>query len=150
MASSVPPDKPNDARAVGLFELDDEFAANGLGGTLQGVELNLGVGWVEQALDLGPAGVHLPRELAFGNALGEPALLDLPGQDPLDGGGRRLLVDSFLDQDILERGTDMGIRHDCTAFCPERASARSLSGVCCVFLTNPWSNIIRPSETQNR
>src|SRR5829696_4835589 len=132
-----------------LRQLDDQPTSERGGSALKRVELNLRVVRIEQALDLGTARLHLPRQLALGDPLGDAELFDLPGQNPLHGGRADLFVDTFLMQELVERGSDVRANHHCTSFCLVRVRIRSLFGVFWVFLTNPWSRMSCPSAMQN-
>src|SRR5207237_10426116 len=80
-------------------------------------------------------------------------LLDLPGENALDGNALSRLVGPFVFQEIIEGGADTGLLGRALLHCPIsftrlRAKARSSFEIFCVFFTNPCSSTIRSCAMQ--
>jgi hypothetical protein len=102
----------------GLNQFEAQFASEHGGGALQGRQRDVAVVRVEQAADLAAACSHPLGHALARQALGLHRLFDLPGQNFLDGDGRKRLARAFRVEKAIERR-----RFLCTAWFTVRQRA---------------------------
>jgi hypothetical protein len=92
-----------------LDKLKAQGSAEGGGGALERIELDLVVLRVQQAIQLGAARVHALGHFTLGQALGFHRLGDLPREDALDRMGVGGVAESFVLQDTGERRSNVRV-----------------------------------------
>ncbi len=92
-----------------LHEFDADGAADGGGGALDGVELDAVVLGIEQAIEVGAAGLHALGHGGLGDFLLLHFLLNLPGKDAFEGVSVGLGGETFFAQEGLKGGADVSI-----------------------------------------
>src|SRR6266853_2114334 len=104
---------------------------------------------VEQAIELGTAGLHALGKHGLGEVVLAHDAVEPTRNDPLDGLGRDLLVKALFLQKVVKRRTDAPPLLHAISFKRFKARSRSAPGVFCVFLKKAWSRTIRPCPAQN-
>src|SRR5207237_6890313 len=94
---------------------------------------------VENAVDLGAAGLEQCRHARLRNLFLLHGLGELPGHNFLDRLRLRFFEDVFLLQEVVDTRSQMFLAHCSNSFWRLRASAKSASRVARVFLIKPCS-----------
>jgi hypothetical protein len=131
---------------LGVEELYTQSLAKDRSGSLHRRKSNTGISRIEQTIEGGSAGSHLPRHLCLAQTSPLHCLRQLPGQDLLLGNGAGIFQHTFLSKEAVERRPNMSILgHSPSSSIRLRlsASAMSLFEVRCVFFMKPCSKIIR-------
>src|SRR2546426_9197098 len=105
------------------------------------------------AVKRAPARLHPAGHLRLGETLLLHGLLNLPGENPLNGKALGRFVGPLVLQKVIKGGANAGLLrcallHCSISFMRLRARVRSSFGIFFVFFTNPCSRTIRPCAMQ--
>src|SRR5712691_8350839 len=108
---------------------------------------------VKESVKLAPASLHPAGHLRLGETLLLHGLLNLPGENPLNGKALGRFVGPLVLQKVIKGGANAGLLrcalpHCSISFMRLRARVRSSFGIFFVFFTNPCSRTIRSCAMQ--
>src|SRR5258708_7284505 len=99
---------------------------------------------VEQAVELGTAGLHALGEHGLGEVVLAHDAVELTRNDALDGLARDLLVEALFLQEVVERRANAASLFLAISFKRFMARSRSASGVFYIFFMKAWRRTIWP------